>query len=304
MEVSSTYHNAVMLSESIDGLNVKQDGVYVDVTFGGGGHSREIMRRLGSNGRLYAFDQDEDSKANAIADERFTLINHNFKHIKNYLKVYGVTQVDGILADLGVSSHQFDSKDRGFSIRMDCELDMRMDRKKGLTAAMILNTYSEEQLKNLFFEYGEIKNAKKLASLIVSRRMEKPFLSSLDFQNSIQSCIPVNRENKYLAQVYQALRIKVNDEMEALQQLLSQSTSLIKEGGRLVVLSYHSLEDRMTKIFMRSGNFEDKIEKDFYGNILSPFKQIDKLTPTDQELQANPRSRSAKLRIAERRAIS
>ncbi|MBO7346697.1 MAG: 16S rRNA (cytosine(1402)-N(4))-methyltransferase RsmH [Bacteroidales bacterium] len=304
MEVSSTYHNAVMLSESIDGLNVKQDGVYVDVTFGGGGHSREIMRRLGSNGRLYAFDQDEDSKANAIADERFTLINHNFKHIKNYLKVYGVTQVDGILADLGVSSHQFDSKDRGFSTRMDCELDMRMDRKKGLTAAMILNTYSEEQLKNLFFEYGEIKNAKKLASLIVSRRMEKPFLSSLDFQNSIQSCIPVNRENKYLAQVYQALRIKVNDEMEALQQLLSQSASLIKEGGRLVVLSYHSLEDRMTKIFMRSGNFEDKIEKDFYGNILSPFKQIDKLTPTDQELQANPRSRSAKLRIAERRAIS
>ena len=205
MEVSSTYHNAVMLSESIDGLNVKQDGVYVDVTFGGGGHSREIMRRLGSNGRLYAFDQDEDSKANAIADERFTLINHNFKHIKNYLKVYGVTQVDGILADLGVSSHQFDSKDRGFSTRMDCELDMRMDRKKGLTAAMILNTYSEEQLKNLFFEYGEIKNAKKLAALIVSRRMEKPFLSSLDFQNSIQSCIPVNRENKYLAQVYQAL---------------------------------------------------------------------------------------------------
>ncbi len=304
MEVSSTYHNAVMLSESIDGLNVKQDGVYVDVTFGGGGHSREIMRRLGSNGRLYAFDQDEDSKANAIADERFTLINHNFKHIKNYLKVYGVTQVDGILADLGVSSHQFDSKDRGFSTRMDCELDMRMDRKKGLTAAMILNTYSEEQLKNLFFEYGEIKNAKKLASLIVSRRMEKPFLSSLDFQNSIQSCIPVNRENKYLAQVYQALRIKVNDEMEALQQLLSQSASLIKEGGRLVVLSYHSLEDRMTKIFMRSGNFEDKIEKDFYGNILSPFKQIDKLTPTDQELQSNPRSRSAKLRIAERRAIS
>lgn len=293
-----------MLSESIDGLNVKQDGVYVDVTFGGGGHSREIMRRLGSNGRLYAFDQDEDSKANAIADERFTLINHNFKHIKNYLKVYGVTQVDGILADLGVSSHQFDSKDRGFSTRMDCELDMRMDRKKGLTAAMILNTYSEEQLKNLFFEYGEIKNAKKLASLIVSRRMEKPFLSSLDFQNSIQSCIPVNRENKYLAQVYQALRIKVNDEMEALQQLLSQSASLIKEGGRLVVLSYHSLEDRMTKIFMRSGNFEDKIEKDFYGNILSPFKQIDKLTPTDQELQSNPRSRSAKLRIAERRAIS
>lgn len=304
MEVSSTYHNAVMLSESIDGLNVKQDGVYVDVTFGGGGHSREIMRRLGSNGRLYAFDQDEDSKANAIADERFTLINHNFKHIKNYLKVYGVNQVDGILADLGVSSHQFDSKDRGFSTRMDCELDMRMDRKKGLTAAMILNTYSEEQLKNLFFEYGEIKNAKKLASLIVSRRMEKPFLSSLDFQNSIQSCIPVNRENKYLAQVYQALRIKVNDEMEALQQLLSQSASLIKEGGRLVVLSYHSLEDRMTKIFMRSGNFEDKIEKDFYGNILSPFKQIDKLTPTDQELQSNPRSRSAKLRIAERRAIS
>ncbi len=291
-----------MLTESIEGLNIRPNGTYVDVTFGAGGHSRAIMNRLNDQGRLFAFDQDADAQVNTIADSRFTLIEHNFKFIKNYLKLYGVTQVDGIIADLGVSSHQFDCMERGFSTRSNGELDMRMDTRKQLKACDIINTYSEEELQKIFFTYGEIANAKKLTSLIVQERTHNPFLLSLDFQHRIASCIPIHKEYKYLAQVYQALRIVVNGELEALEQLLRQSVDLLCPQGRLVIISYHSLEDRMVKIFMRSGNMDDKIEKDFYGNVLAPFKPINRkaITPHENELTNNNRSRSAKLRIAER----
>ena len=299
----SSYHNAVLLSQSVEGLNIKPDGIYVDVTFGAGGHSRAILKQLNEKGKLFAFDQDEDSLANRIEDSRFVLINHNFKYIKNYLKLYGITQVDGILGDLGVSSHQFDSEQRGFSIRFDCDLDMRMDVRKNMKAADILNTYSEIDLRNLFYRYAEVNNANKLANIIVKERINSPFGRSLDFRSRITECIPKGKENKYLAQVYQALRIEVNEELEVLQTLLCQTPTLIKLGGRLVIISYHSLEDRLTKIFMRSGNFEDKIEKDFYGNILAPFVPINRkaIVPSEEELANNNRSRSAKLRIAERR---
>lgn len=302
METDLTYHNAVMLAESIEGLNIRPNGTYVDVTFGAGGHSRAIMKQLGEQGRLFAFDQDADAQVNAIHDERFTLIEHNFKFIKNYLKLYGVTRVDGIIADLGVSSHQFDCMERGFSTRSNGELDMRMDTRKQLKACDILNTYSEEELQKIFFTYGEIANAKKLAALIAQERTNRAFQLSLDFQQRIAPCIPVHKEYKYLAQVYQALRIVVNGELEALEQLLQQSVELLNPQGRLVVISYHSLEDRMVKIFMRSGNMDDKIEKDFYGNVLAPFKPVNRkaITPGDAELENNNRSRSAKLRIAER----
>ncbi|MBP5413397.1 MAG: 16S rRNA (cytosine(1402)-N(4))-methyltransferase RsmH [Bacteroidales bacterium] len=302
-ETDLTYHKAVMLQESIQGMNIRPEGTYVDVTFGAGGHSRAILNSLNEKGRLYAFDQDTDAQANAIEDPRFVLINSNFKFIKNYLKTFGITQVDGILADLGVSSHQFDSVERGFSIRSNGELDMRMNTQKQLKACDIVNTYSAEELQRIFFLYGEISNAKKLANTIVQERTNAIFKYSLDFQHRIASCITPHKEYKYLAQVYQALRIEVNKELEALEMLLLQSKDLIRAGGRLVVISYHSLEDRMVKQFMRSGNMEDKIEKDFYGNILSPFMPVNHkaITPSANELENNNRSRSAKLRIAERR---
>ena len=292
-----------MLQESIQGMNIRPEGTYVDVTFGAGGHSGAILNSLNEKGRLYAFDQDTDAQANAIDDPRFVLINSNFKFIKNYLKTFGITQVDGILADLGVSSHQFDSEERGFSIRSNGELDMRMNTQKQLKACDIVNTYSAEELQRIFSLYGEISNAKKLANTIVQERSNAIFKYSLDFQHRIASCITPHKEYKYLAQVYQALRIEVNKELEALEMLLLQSKDLIREGGRLVVISYHSLEDRMVKQFMRSGNMEDKIEKDFYGNILSPFMPVNHkaITPSANELENNNRSRSAKLRIAERR---
>ena len=302
-ETDLTYHKAVMLQESIQGMNIRPEGTYVDVTFGAGGHSRAILNSLNEKGRLYAFDQDTDAQANAIEDPRFVLINSNFKFIKNYLKTFGITQVDGILADLGVSSHQFDSVERGFSIRSNGELDMRMNTQKQLKACDIVNTYSAEELQRIFFLYGEISNAKKLANTIVQERTNAIFKYSLDFQHRIASCITPHKEYKYLAQVYQALRIEVNKELEALEMLLLQSKDLIRAGGRLVVISYHSLEYRMVKQFMRSGNMEDKIEKDFYGNILSPFMPVNHkaITPSANELENNNRSRSAKLRIAERR---
>ncbi len=304
MEANSIYHNAVLLKESVEGLAIKPEGTYVDVTFGAGGHARAILNMLNENGRLFAFDQDEESLQNTIKDNRFTLINANFKYMKNHLNANGIRQVDGILADLGVSSHQFDAQHRGFSIRFDCSLDMRMDTRKHLTAKDILNTYSETELRRIFYDYGEIHNANKLSALIVAERKQQPFDMSVDFQKRIASCIPTKREFKYLAQVYQALRIEVNDELKALEMLLLQSRIMIRQGGRLVVISYHSLEDRLTKFFIRSGNFEDKIEKDIYGNNLSPFVAINRKTivPAQEELDKNNRSRSAKLRIAERSA--
>jgi 16S rRNA (cytosine1402-N4)-methyltransferase len=303
MAQNSLYHNPVMLFQSIEGLNIKSDGVYVDLTFGSGGHSRAILEKLGENGKLFAFDQDSDSKQNLIEDNRFIFINHNFRHIKNHLKFYGVDTVDGILGDLGVSSHQFDKGERGFSTRFDGPLDMRMDTRKSLKASDILNTFEESELKRIFYQYGEISNSGKLANYIVKERVITPFTTSKDFIERIKPCIPLHKEFKYLAQVYQSLRITVNEEMGALQSLLEQSVSLLNKGGRLVIISYHSLEDRMVKIFMRSGNFEDKIEKDFYGNVLSPFILISRkaITPDKQELEDNNRSRSAKLRIAEKK---
>ena len=299
----SNYHNPVMRSQSIEGLAIKPDGVYVDVTFGSGGHSRAILEKLGENGKLFAFDQDQDSKANLIEDSRFVFIPHNFRHINNHLKFYGIENVDGILADLGVSSHQFDCGERGFSTRFDGPLDMRMDNRKPLKASDILNTFEENELKHILYQYGEIFNGAKLANCIVRERGIAPFSTSKDFIERIKSCIPLHKEYKYLAQVYQSLRITVNDEMGALKSLLEQSISLLNDGGRLVVISYHSLEDRMVKVFMRSGNFEDKIEKDFYGNVLSPFTLISRkaVTPDKEELESNNRSRSAKLRIAEKK---
>lgn len=303
MAQNSFYHNPVMLSQSIEGLNIKPDGIYIDLTFGSGGHSRAILEKLGQNGKLLAFDQDQDSKENLIKDNRFVFINHNFRHIKNHLKFYGVEKVDGILGDLGVSSHQFDCGERGFSIRFDGPLDMRMDIRKPLKGSDILNTFEESELKRIFYQYGEISNSAKLANCIVKERAITPFTTSKDFIERIKPFIPLHKEFKYLAQVYQSLRITVNEEMEALQSLLEQSVTLLNKGGRLVIISYHSLEDRMVKIFMRSGNFEDKIEKDFYGNILSPFVLISRkaITPDEQELKDNNRSRSAKLRIAEKK---
>ncbi len=303
MEANSLYHNPVMLTQSIVGLNIKPNGIYVDLTFGSGGHSRAILEHLDENGKLFAFDQDQDSKRNLIDDSRFVFINQNFKHIKNHLKFYGVEKVDAILGDLGVSSHQFDCEERGFSIRFDGPLDMRMDNRKSLKASDILNTFEEAELIRIFYQYGEIQNARKLAELIIKEREIMPFSTSQDLIKRINICIPKHREFKYLAQLYQSLRIEANDEMNALRTLLEQSTSLLNSGGRLVIISYHSLEDRMVKIFMRSGNFNDIIEKDMYGNILSPYTLINRkaITPDEQELKDNNRSRSAKLRIAEKK---
>ncbi len=297
------YHIPVLLDQSVGGLEIKANGDYVDVTFGGGGHSREIFSRL-KTGRLFAFDQDEDAVANVIENKRFFFIRHNFKYIRNFLRYYGVEQVDGILADLGVSSHDFDVAERGFSFRFDGDLDMRMNRDSAQTAANIVNTYTEEQLRNLFREYGEIDNAGRLARQLVSAREVRPVKTIEEFRTAILPCTPKFQESKYLAKVFQALRIETNREMEVLQEFLEQSIELLKPGGRLVVITYHSLEDRMVKNFIRSGDFSGKQEKDFFGNVDSPLIAINRkvIIPDEQEVERNPRARSAKLRIAEKKA--
>lgn len=295
------YHNPVLLKECIDGLNINPKGIYVDVTFGGGGHSREILKHL-TTGKLYAFDQDEDAVRNKIDDERFVLIKQNFRYLKNFLKMYNALPIDGLLADLGVSSHQFDEASRGFSTRFEAKLDMRMDQNAKQTAADVLNNYSEEELKRIFRLYGEIENAGWLATTIFHTRKEKPIQTVTDLKTTIEKCLKRGRENQYLAQVFQALRIEVNKELEVLQELLLQSMDVLKPGGRLVVISYHSLEDRLVKNLMRSGKFEGEVEKDFYGNKLTPFELITRkpIVPTDEENEKNSRARSAKLRIAEK----
>ena len=296
------YHQPVLLKDCIDGLNINPKGIYVDVTFGGGGHSREILKHL-TTGKLYAFDQDEDAQKNKIDDERFMLIKQNFKYLKNFLKMYDALPIDGLLADLGVSSHQFDEADRGFSTRFDAKLDMRMDRNSKLTAADILNTYSEEELKRIFKVYGEVDNAGRLAYVIYHSKKEKKIETINDLKSAIEKCVKRGRENQYYAQVFQALRIEVNNELEVLKDLLTQSLEVLKPGGRLVVIAYQSLEDRLVKNIIRSGKFEGEIDKDFFGNQLTPFKAITRkpITPGEAEILENGRARSAKLRIAEKK---
>lgn len=296
------YHNPVLLKETVDGLNIKPDGVYVDVTFGGGGHSREIMKRLGPNGRLFGFDQDEDAQANVIDDPRFTLIPENFRFIKRYLRFHNVKEVDGILADLGVSSHQFDVAERGFSTRFEAELDMRMSKKNELSAYKVVNDYEEADLKRVFVEYGELKNGGGMAAVIVNARKEYPIKNSSELKQVLSRFLPAHKSNKILAQIYQAIRIEVNQEMDVLKEFLEQSLDILKPGGRLSVISYHSLEDRLVKRYMRNGMFEGEPERDFFGNFEVPFKSIEKLiVPTDEEIRINNRARSAKLRVAEKK---
>lgn len=296
------YHNPVLLKECIDGLNINPKGIYVDVTFGGGGHSREILKHL-TTGKLYAFDQDDDAVKNKIADERFVLIKQNFRYLKNFLKMHNALPIDGLLADLGVSSHQFDEASRGFSTRFEAKLDMRMDQNGKQTAADVLNNYSEEELKRIFKLYGEIENAGRLAYAIFHARKEKPLQTVTDLKKAMESCVKRGRENQYYAQVFQALRIEVNKELDVLQELLLQSLEVLKPGGRLVVISYHSLEDRLVKNMMRSGKFEGEVDKDFYGNKLTPFELITRkpIVPSAKENEENSRARSAKLRICEKK---
>lgn len=296
------YHNPVLLKETVDGLNIKPDGVYVDVTFGGGGHSREIMRRLGPNGRLFAFDQDTDALANAIDDERFTLINENFRFIKRFLRFHGIKEVDGILGDLGVSSHQFDVAERGFSTRFDAELDMRMNQNDAISAYHVVNEYEENDLRRIFAEYGELTTAKGLANAIVTARKEQPIKNTEQLKKVLSKFLPAHKSNKILAQIYQAIRIEVNQEMEVLKEFLEQSLEILKPEGRLSVISYHSLEDRLVKRFMKNGMFEGEPERDFFGRFEVPFKLIGKMiVPSEAEIKENNRARSAKLRIAEKR---
>jgi 16S rRNA (cytosine1402-N4)-methyltransferase len=293
------YHNPVLLKESVDGLNIKPDGIYVDVTFGGGGHSREIMSRLGPNGKLFAFDQDLDALDNAIEDERFILINENFRFIKRFLRFHGIKQVDGILADLGVSSHQFDVAERGFSTRFEAELDMRMNQKGELSAYHVINDYDEVALKNVLLQFGELKNGGAMANVIVAARQENPIKNSEQLKLILSRFLPGHKSNKILAQIYQAIRIEVNQEMEALKEFLIQSLEILKPEGRLSVISYHSLEDRLVKRFVKNGMFEGEPEKDFFGNFEVPFKTIEKLiVPSKEEVAINNRARSAKLRVS------
>jgi 16S rRNA (cytosine1402-N4)-methyltransferase len=294
------YHNPVLLKESVDGLNINPDGIYVDVTFGGGGHSREILSRLSEKGRLFAFDQDEDAIKNTIVDDRFTLIHENFRFIKRFLRFHGVRKVDGILGDFGVSSHQFDEAGRGFSIRFDADLDMRMSKKMKISAHDVVNTFSEEQLRRMFSVYGELTNAKAIASKIVDSR-EETINTIDDFKSVVAQFLPKHAEHKVLAKIFQAIRIEVNEELVVIEELLMQSPEILDKGGRLSLISYHSLEDRLVKRFIRSGLFEGEPEKDFYGNTAVPFKKKGKMIlPTPEEIKINSRARSAKLRIAER----
>ena len=295
------YHIPALLNPCMEGLDIKPDGVYVDVTFGGGGHSREILKRLGDNGRLISFDQDADAIRNVIDDDRFTFVRSNFKYLSNFLKYHGVEKVDGILADLGVSFHHFDDSSRGFSFRFDGKLDMRMNTEAGLKASDVLENYSEEQLADVFFYYGELKNARRIASVIVKNREEKKIETISQLLDLLEPLMGKDRQKKDLAKVFQALRIEVNKEMDVLKRLLTQARNVLKPGGRIVVLTYHSLEDRLVKNFLKAGNFEGKVEQDFYGNRLSPFKLVNNkvIVPDAEEIERNPRSRSAKLRVAE-----
>lgn len=296
------YHNPVMLKEAVDGLSIKPEGTYVDVTFGGGGHSKEILNRLGENGKLFAFDRDKAAAQNTLDDDRFTLIEGDFKFLRNYLKMYGAVPFDGLLADLGVSSRQFDDADRGFSTRFDAELDMRMTQSAKKSAKQIVNEYSETELRNIFRNYGELKQAGAIARTIVSHRAENPINTTGDLKETLERFAPRGKSAKFFAQVFQALRIEVNDEMEALHELIKQTTEALKPGGRFCVISYHSLEDRPVKHFFKSGNFTGKQDKDLYGNILRPLTPVKNkvITPSPEEIEKNPRSRSAKLRIAEK----
>lgn len=296
----STYHRSVLLNESVDALGIRSDGIYVDVTFGGGGHSGEILKRLGPDGKLFAFDQDADAVRNAPADPRFTLIRQNFKDLKHCLAMENVNVVDGILADLGVSSHQFDTAERGFSIRLDGPLDMRMNQEAQLTAADVLNTYEQNQLRELFRLYGEVENAGYLAKRIVEERERMQFTTVSELKNVLEPLAKRGKENQYMAKVFQALRIEVNGEMEALRDMLEQSVDVLKEGGRMVVISYHSLEDRLVKNLFRTGNFEGKQEKDFYGNLIRPLEPqgTKPIVPDENETELNSRARSAKMRVA------
>ena len=299
----TTYHVPVLLRESIDGLSIRPEGIYVDVTFGGGGHSKEILSRLGAGGHLYSFDQDADAEKNIVADDRLTFVRSNFRYLKNWMRYYGVEKIDGLLADLGVSSHHFDEAERGFSLRFDAPLDMRMNKRATLTAADVLNNYGEGQLADVFYYYGELKAARRMASLFVKSRAEKPLLTTGDLLNVLQPLLRRDREKKEAAQAFQALRIEVNHEMDALREMLLAATELLAEGGRLSVITYHSLEDRIVKNMMKSGNAEGKVSQDFFGRAETPFRAVNSkvITPTDDELARNPRSRSAKLRIAEKK---
>ena len=296
-----TYHSPVLLTESVEGLNIKPDGVYVDVTFGGGGHSREILKRLGENGRLLAFDQDEDALPNAIDDGRFQLINENFRYIKQFLKFYGIRKVDGVLADFGVSSHQFDQAERGFSTRFDADLDMRMSKKNQVSAFDVVNVYDYGELSRVLFQYGDLRNANAMAKTIVEQREITPIRTTDQLKEVLAPYLPKHREHKILAQIYQAIRIEVNQEIQVIKEFLMQVPELLNEGGRLSVISYHSLEDRLVKRFIRAGQFEGEPEKDFYGNLEVPMKKVGGLVvPSKEEVKRNNRARSAKLRIAER----
>jgi 16S rRNA (cytosine1402-N4)-methyltransferase len=293
------YHNPVLLQESIDALSIKEDGVYVDVTFGGGGHSREILKRLGKNGKLFGFDQDPDALGNVIDDERFVLIPENFRYISRFLRFNGVRKVDGILADLGVSSHQFDEAERGFSTRFDGDLDMRMNQKSKVSAKEIVNKYSEEKLAEILFLYGELRNSRNIAKTIVEKRAEEKIDTSFQLRKVLQKYLPKAKEHKIIAQIFQAIRIEVNEELDVLKEFLEQIPNLLKDEGRLSVISYHSLEDRLVKRFIRTGLFSGEPEKDFFGNTSEPLKKVGKLiVPTPQEIKLNNRARSAKLRIA------
>ena len=311
IKTAETYHIPVLLNESIDGLNIQPGGIYVDVTMGGGGHSHDILKRLDANAHLYSFDQDADAEANLkqnhgddlLNDERFTFVRSNFRYLKNWMRYHGVEQIDGLLADLGVSSHHFDDESRGFSFRFESPLDMRMNKRSSKTAADIVNNYAEEALADIFYLYGELKNSRKIASLLVKARQEKKIETTGDFIAVVEPLFKREREKKDLAKLFQALRIEVNGEMSALKELLTSVVDILKPGGRLSVITYHSLEDRIVKNIMKAGNIEGKIEQDFFGRINTPFKLINNkvIVPTDEEQEQNPRSRSAKLRIAEKK---
>ena len=298
-----TYHVPVLLEESVNGMNLQPNGIYVDVTFGGGGHSKEILRQGDSSIRLLSFDQDEDAEKNIVNDDRFTLVRSNFRYLHNFLRYYGVEKVDAILADLGVSSHHFDDSERGFSFRFEGKLDMRMNKRAGITAAEIVNTYDEERLADIFYLYGELKNSRKLAAAIVKARKARQIITIGDFLEIVKPLFGREREKKELAKVFQALRIEVNQEMEALKEMLNAAIETLKPGGRLVVITYHSLEDRMVKNIMKTGNIEGKTLQDYFGNIQTPFRMVNNkvIVASDEEVARNPRSRSAKLRIAEKK---
>ncbi len=321
-KTAETYHVPVLLKESVDGLHIKPNGIYVDVTFGGGGHSREILSRLGADGHLFSFDQDADAENNIfedsgdakdcsneqkgkrfVDDSRFTFVRSNFRFLKNWMQYYGIEQIDGLLGDLGVSSHHFDDESRGFSFRFDAPLDMRMNKRAGNTAADIVNEYDEEQLANLFYIYGELKNSRRIASTLTNARRQKPIATTSDFISAVEPLFKREREKKDMAKLFQALRIEVNHEMTALKEMLMAATDVMKPGGRLSIITYHSLEDRIVKNIMKTGNIEGKVEQDFFGHIDSPYKLINNkvIVPSEEEQSQNPRSRSAKLRIAERK---